>query len=700
MAPPSDVLGALRAASRRGRQVLASTYVAVDLPALLTPGLDDLAGLERLTGADTVGRVLDVRPDTRTWLDDGTLDARSLLALRELQVDQVVVPEKRLVAIDRKLTLAQPFTLKASDGRPVTAVDGRHRPRCALPERAGDQVLAAQHLLADLAQLWLDIPQEERAVIAGRRGTWRPTRAFLEALLDGLADNPMLRGVTIDTVFRSIDPATTVSGRPLVGELRPASRRLARSPSAQIRSVEPAFGAALDARRRPTPLASLERRLLVAVSSDLSRNETVAYLSALDRAIGDALGQVQLPRIRSFTLTAREGEIPITVLNRSDRPMNVQLRLASDRLELTGDDTLTLELPPRARPYGSPSAHARRASSPSGCNSCPPTASSSWRRRVPGAFIGAVWCRRGAHRGCGCLPCAVVGAAHGAWPASPPVGSCVTSVGARSPGLRRAAGAMAASTVLSRGRASPGSRRSRGGSATASSPTRTTWRTSRRTSCTSRARRRAVGDAVPIFVERLSTRDDNEAWRSVSAVVTVAAGAIALAALFWLLAPTIIRLYTIGRHGPEVELQIEAGTRLLRYFAPQIAVYGLTRCSTAVLHALGRSVGAALTPVLNNVVVTGAIALAAATADSPSRSFVASHRGLRILGVGTTAGVVAQARLLPSRAPPRRNARRGTRGHEAARRIVRLSSWTVGYVMLNQVALWVVLRLANGGYPR
>jgi hypothetical protein len=342
----SDALGALRAPPP-GRQVLASTYVPIDLPALLDSGLDDLAGIQRLTGADTVGRVLDVRPDTRTWLDDGTLDERSLRALRELQVDQVVVPEPSLVLIDRKLTLAQPFTLQASDGRPVIAAMADAALSAHFPTR-GDQVLAAQHLLADLSQLWLDVPQEERAVIAVAPGRWRPTRAFLEALLDGLADNPLLQGVTIDTVFRSIDPATTTARRPLVRQLQPRDR-VTILPSTEIRAVESRLSALRSTLGATDPrLVSFERRLLVAVSSDLSRNETLAYIRALNADIGEALGQVQLPRIRSFTLTAREGEIPITVLNRSDRAMTVLLRLASDRLELTGNETISLELPPRS----------------------------------------------------------------------------------------------------------------------------------------------------------------------------------------------------------------------------------------------------------------------------------------------------------------------------------------------------------------
>jgi hypothetical protein len=332
-----------------GRQVLASTYVPVDVPAMLAAGLDDLTALERLTGADTIGRTLDVRPDTRTWLDRGTLDEDAIAAVRELQVDQVVLPEERLVPIERKLTLAAPFVLEGGDGRTVRAAVADAGLAAHFP-RTGDHVLAAQHLLADLAQLWLDAPQQERAVIAAAPQSWRPTRAFLEPLLDGLEASPILSGVTIDTLFRTIDPATVseTSSRPLVRRLRPRED-LALLPAERVRTIESRLAAlrATYGASDPT-VAGLERRLLVAASSDLSASAARDYLSVLDRAADRALHEAVLPRINSFTLTAREGEIPITLLNRSDRAMTVLLRLTSDRLDIQGANTQRLELPPRS----------------------------------------------------------------------------------------------------------------------------------------------------------------------------------------------------------------------------------------------------------------------------------------------------------------------------------------------------------------
>ena len=69
-----------------------------------------------------------------------------------------------------------------------------------------------------------------------------------------------------------------------------------------------------------------------------------------------------------------------------------------------------------------------------------------------------------------------------------------------------------------------------------------------------------------------------------------------------------------------------------------------------------------------------------------------------LLGVGTTLGVVVQAALLaPSMVRARLHIRFLWRpAHEAMRTITRLAGWTFGWVLANQVALVIVLALADG----
>jgi putative peptidoglycan lipid II flippase len=205
---------------------------------------------------------------------------------------------------------------------------------------------------------------------------------------------------------------------------------------------------------------------------------------------------------------------------------------------------------------------------------------------------------------------------------------------------------------------------------------------------------------VPVFVDRLSRDDEEDAWRAISAVVTAAAAVLLLlTAAFFVLAPVLIRLYTLGNETGSADDQQAVATTLLRMFAPQVAFYGMVTVTTAVLHARRRFAAPMFAPVLNNLIVIGVLLALPHVADRLSLPAMRGQTGaLALLGLGTTAGVAVMAvALLPALR------REGVRlrpvwepGHEAVRTVLRLSGWTFGFVAANQVTLWIVLTLANG----
>jgi putative peptidoglycan lipid II flippase len=202
---------------------------------------------------------------------------------------------------------------------------------------------------------------------------------------------------------------------------------------------------------------------------------------------------------------------------------------------------------------------------------------------------------------------------------------------------------------------------------------------------------------VPQFV-RYVERDDDEA---VSAIMTVAIAAlVALSVVGVLLAPWIVKLFTLRVEGAGRAAQQEAATTLVRLFMPQMLFYGFTALATALLNAHRRFAAAAFAPMLNNIVVIAIFVSLPRLVDGPlTLERVRGDTALLLtLGLGTTAGIVAVALAL---IPALRWA--GVRlrfvlawRHQAVRTMARLSGWTVGYVIANQVALWIVLVLANG----
>ena len=212
---------------------------------------------------------------------------------------------------------------------------------------------------------------------------------------------------------------------------------------------------------------------------------------------------------------------------------------------------------------------------------------------------------------------------------------------------------------------------------------------------------------IPIFVDRLATRDEHEAWRAISAIITVAIVVlVVMTVVFWVLAPQVIGAYVAFDHASGTAARALAqekavATTLLRWFVPQVALYGVISLMAALLNTRRRFAAPMWVPIVNNAVVIGVcLWFHALVPRFPSLTSVHGHGGdLVLLGLGTTAGVLLQAiALLPALRgiglerlrwhwEPR---------HEAVRTVVRLGSWTFGFVIANQVALYVVLALAVG----
>jgi putative peptidoglycan lipid II flippase len=205
---------------------------------------------------------------------------------------------------------------------------------------------------------------------------------------------------------------------------------------------------------------------------------------------------------------------------------------------------------------------------------------------------------------------------------------------------------------------------------------------------------------VPVFVDLLERRED----RSISAVFTATMTTLTLfTAATMLVSPLLARLFVIHEHGPDRAAQLHVLTVLILCFVPQMIFYGFTTLASALLNARGRFVAAAFAPVLNNVVVIGALLVFVVRTSGRHRAItdVARVRNdlglLLLLGIGTTVGIVAMALvLLPavSRAGVRLRFVVAWRD-PALRTIVRLSGWTAGYVVTNQLAQLFVLILAN-----
>jgi len=330
-----DVLADLRAALA-GRQVVSSTYVVTDARSLLAAGLRDELTAQRARARQVLGEALAVRTDPRTWMLPGTVDNELLELARSSQVDRVVVTESALEPTDRTVTLAQPFSLASRRSAPpiaaLAADPGLSEHFVANPDRhSGGPVLAAHQFLADLAVIHFDSPGTERAAVALAPARWKPDPAFLEALLSGVAQSPLVDPVTLDEAF-AVPAAKGPSGSRLVRRLAPADdvEQLSGRAIRSARDDLEAFGSLVEPGNAVE--AVLDRALLSSQASGIPQARRRALIESVGNGIRAQFAQISLPGNRSVTLTARTGEIPITIQSRLDYPVRATLRVESDKL--------------------------------------------------------------------------------------------------------------------------------------------------------------------------------------------------------------------------------------------------------------------------------------------------------------------------------------------------------------------------------
>jgi putative peptidoglycan lipid II flippase len=198
---------------------------------------------------------------------------------------------------------------------------------------------------------------------------------------------------------------------------------------------------------------------------------------------------------------------------------------------------------------------------------------------------------------------------------------------------------------------------------------------------------------VPVFVDLLATRSERDSAESISAVVTLSAVVLAVStAVFLAIAPVISYVY-FGSHPSERDV----ATELLLLFAPQLLCYGMISLITAMLNSKRRFAAPMYAPILNNVVAIATLLIFDSMAHSATTGTVGlGGARLLLLGGGTTLAVAIQAvALIPGMRRCGLEIRPVWRPRDVAvRTIIRLSGWTFGFVLANQIAVFVVLALA------
>ncbi|MGO9164738.1 MAG: murein biosynthesis integral membrane protein MurJ [Streptosporangiaceae bacterium] len=203
---------------------------------------------------------------------------------------------------------------------------------------------------------------------------------------------------------------------------------------------------------------------------------------------------------------------------------------------------------------------------------------------------------------------------------------------------------------------------------------------------------------VPLLVNAAKrNRGRNDAYDQRMFTLTTLA-LVVLTVVATAAAAPIVYLYKGDIEGPELHLMVI----FAYFFIPQILFYGVSSMAGAILNARGRFAAPMWTPVINNIVVIVVLLLFLAVAHPGVSPATITTGEVRLLGWGTTLGIVAQTvALIPAlrragfRWRPRFDFRRDEVGE-----IGRMAGWMFGYIATTQVAFLVTTRLANDAAER
>jgi putative peptidoglycan lipid II flippase len=208
---------------------------------------------------------------------------------------------------------------------------------------------------------------------------------------------------------------------------------------------------------------------------------------------------------------------------------------------------------------------------------------------------------------------------------------------------------------------------------------------------------------VPQLVRAM--RNDPDGGEAYTNRVVTLAGLFLLTVttLLVIAAPWVMQLFLDRSFNtPELAEQRDAVIDFARFCLPQVFFYGMFVLVGQILNARGKFGPMMWAPIANNIISVAVLVVYLFAFDEPEGAQL--HGGFTldqelVLGVGSTLGIAAQFLILVPylkaagfRYRPRFDFRNTGLGHT-----LRLGVWTVLFVVVNQVAYTIVVRLASSG---
>ena len=200
---------------------------------------------------------------------------------------------------------------------------------------------------------------------------------------------------------------------------------------------------------------------------------------------------------------------------------------------------------------------------------------------------------------------------------------------------------------------------------------------------------------IPQLVRHIKEDNDGGTAYADRLLTVVTIWMVFVTTLAIVFAPQLVAIYASSSYTAD---QAALATAFARWCLPQIVFYGLFTMWSQVLNSRGHFAMPMFAPILNNLVAIAVFVLFMASTTSEQIAAAAlSPDMIALLGGGTTLSVIVQAlSLIPAlgKAGYRYRPRFDLKGHGLGKAGT-LALWTLGLVIVNQLAYVVVTRLAT-----
>lgn len=343
--------------SLAGREIIGGPYVRWAAASVANPLLAAEFAQQEVLGNAVLRNALQLEPLRGVVIaGDGIPDADTLDRTRT----GIIIAEDSDVSVDGTpvnaargpvLFDAGATTGKTTAARTAFILDASIENELSRPRdpvrRGGENVLIAQHVLAHVAMLAMPTTPATPTTPTGATNDAgglviqipeTTAQATLDALLGGLGTtNPIVEPVTLGELAklpaqRRTDGVVIVTPRPRRYSAPDAEATADVATASTMRRRLDGY-ASLFVEKVPD-LSATTRRLARTLASDLSRSNRRALLARSAAEINGLLAQVRLSQPDQITVTARQANIPVGVINTTGEHIRVNLAVRSSSVRL------------------------------------------------------------------------------------------------------------------------------------------------------------------------------------------------------------------------------------------------------------------------------------------------------------------------------------------------------------------------------